>query len=79
MKSEKKRSYRHGRLFLRGNTWWITWCYNGKEQRESSNSTNKIVEASVLNRRLGELQEGIVQRRTNRRSHSARWPIFFCY
>jgi hypothetical protein len=60
MRRKKKRSYRRGRKFLRGNIWWISWCHNGKERRESSNSTSETVATGLLNRRLGELQEGKV-------------------
>lgn len=53
-----KRSYGEGRVFLNGNLWWISYCINGKERRESSRSTSRAEAKKLLRRRLGEKDEG---------------------
>ena len=51
-KKKKKRSYGRGRIFRRGAIWWVSWCHNGKERRESSTSSNETIAKNLLNRRL---------------------------
>ena len=53
-----KRSYGQGRVFLNGNLWWISYCVNGKECRESSRSTSETEARKLLRRRLTEKDEG---------------------
>lgn len=54
----KKRSYGQGRIWRRGKVWWISYCQNGIEQRESSKSGVHAVALDLLRRRLGEQQAG---------------------
>ena len=54
----KKRSYGRGRIWRRGTVWWISYCENGSEQRESSKSTAYSVALDLLNKRKGEQQAG---------------------
>ncbi len=44
-----------GRLFKRGNTWWISYCHQGRELRESTKSTNQRDAEKYLRRRQQEL------------------------
>jgi integrase len=51
-----------GRVFQRGEVWWIQYYFDGQDRRESSRSTNKKVAERLLRQRLakkdsGELQE----------------------
>lgn len=55
---KKKRSYGQGRIWRRGRVWWISYCQNGVEQRESSKSGVHAVALDLLRRRLGEQQAG---------------------
>jgi hypothetical protein len=41
-----------GRTFLRHNTWWIAYCINGKERRESARSADPEVAEQLLEERL---------------------------
>lgn len=47
-----------GRTFLRGQTWWIAYCYRGKEFRESSGSDRETDAKRLLKQRLGEMGQG---------------------
>ena len=48
-----------GRLYKRGDTWWIKYSgQNGKVYRESSKSVKKMVATRLLKRREGEIAEG---------------------
>jgi integrase len=50
-----------GRLFKRGNIWWIRFSVDGKRHDESSNSTKRSDAVKLLNKRLGEVQTGRYQ------------------
>lgn len=39
-----------GRVFRRGNVWWIAYYYNGKENRESAGKTEKLAKAKLKER-----------------------------
>jgi integrase len=47
-----------GRLFRRGQTWWIDFSHRGGRYRESSESTRKSDAEAFLRKRLGEASEG---------------------
>src|SRR5216683_981975 len=47
-----------GRVFKRGSTYWIAYCYRGKEHRESSRSDNEAQARKLLKKRVGEMSQG---------------------
>ncbi|MCF8078946.1 MAG: site-specific integrase [Desulfobacterales bacterium] len=47
-----------GSIYKRGNVWWIKYYRNGKNYRESSKSTKKMVAKKLLDRREGEISQG---------------------
>lgn len=47
-----------GRIFKRGSTYWIAYCYRGKEHRESSHSDNEAQARKLLKKRVGEMGQG---------------------
>jgi integrase len=47
-----------GRVYQRGNVWWIQYGHRGKDIRESSKSTRKGDATRLLRKRLGELGSG---------------------
>lgn len=47
-----------GRTYLRGNVWWVSYYFRGKEQRESAHSTNEKDAVKLLKKRLGEIGRG---------------------
>jgi integrase len=47
-----------GRIFKRGDIWWISYHHRGKEYRESSRSQNEGQAKKLLKRRLGEMRRG---------------------
>jgi integrase len=49
-----------GRTYQRGQTWWIAYYFRGKQQRESSHSTNENEAIKLLKKRLGEMGRGRV-------------------
>ena len=48
-----KAKYGEGRIFRRGQIWWIAYCRSGKEYRESSRSTDEQLAREQLRARLG--------------------------
>ncbi|HZS60312.1 MAG TPA: hypothetical protein VFA43_13640 [Gemmatimonadaceae bacterium] len=44
-----------GRTLLRGDVWWISYYFNGKEVRESSKSRNETNARRLLKKRLQEI------------------------
>ena len=44
-----------GRVFQRGKVWWIAYCHNGKEVRESTRSEKDSAATKFLKKRLGEI------------------------
>jgi integrase len=44
-----------GRLFKRGQVWWISYCHHGQELRESTKSTNQRDAEKLLRHRLQEI------------------------
>lgn len=47
-----------GRIYLRGDTWWIDYSFRGKRYRESSESTQRKAATDLLKRRLVEQGSG---------------------
>lgn len=47
-----------GRVYLRGSIWWISYCWRGKEHRETSGSPKRSVASKLLRARLGEMGAG---------------------
>jgi integrase len=47
-----------GRVYKRGNVWWIQYGHRGKDIRESSKNSRKGKAVSLLKRRLGEIGSG---------------------
>ncbi|MHC4619729.1 MAG: tyrosine-type recombinase/integrase, partial [Planctomycetota bacterium] len=44
-----------GRIFQRGNIWWVAYSHRGKEHRESSGSRKEADAKRFLKKRLGEI------------------------
>ena len=47
-----------GMLYKRGNVWWIKYYRNGKNYRESTKTSIKMVAEKILKRREGEIAQG---------------------
>ncbi len=47
-----------GRLYRRGNTWWVQYCFRGRVYRESSRSTVRAEAGKLLRRRQAEMGRG---------------------
>ncbi|MBI4540275.1 MAG: tyrosine-type recombinase/integrase [Gemmatimonadetes bacterium] len=48
----------NGRLYRRGNVWWIDYGFRGRRYRESAGSTRKAEALALLRRRLEEMGRG---------------------
>ena len=48
-----------GRVYQRGNVWWIQYGHRGRTYRESSGSAKKGVATALLKKRLGEIGNGM--------------------
>jgi integrase len=57
-KRHSRRARGVGGLYQRGETWWIRYSVNGRQQRESSGSTNVRVAEGLLRTRLEEAGKG---------------------
>ena len=51
----------NGRVFQRGQVWWIAYYDNGRERRESSGSRERKEAVKLLRQRLVEVETGTVQ------------------
>ena len=51
----------NGRVFQRGQVWWIAYYDDGREHRESSGSRDRKDAVRLLRQRLGEVAAGAVQ------------------
>jgi len=49
-----------GTIYLRGKTYWIQYCRNGRPYRESAKTEKKMVAKRLLDQREGEIAEGKV-------------------
>ena len=58
----------NGRVFQRGQVWWIAYYDHGRECRESSRSRDRKIAVRLLRQRLGELAAGEVHTPTPRQS-----------
>src|SRR5690606_7836809 len=47
-----------GRVYQRGNIWWIDYSFRGKRHQESSKSTKKSDATKLLRKRLAEMGRG---------------------
>src|SRR2546425_11904093 len=47
-----------GRIYQRGQVWWIQYSFRGKKHRESSESEKESVAIKLLKKRLGEMGRG---------------------
>jgi integrase len=47
-----------GRIYRRGNIWWIYYHHRGKAYRESSNSESESTARALLKKRIGEIGKG---------------------
>jgi integrase len=50
-----------GRIFKRGEVWWVAYCYRGREYRESTRATGnkgETLAGKLLKKRLGEIGRG---------------------
>ena len=47
-----------GRVYQRGNVWWIQYCFRGKVKRETSGSTKRTGATALLKKRLAEVGRG---------------------
>ena len=52
-----------GRVFKRGEVWWVAYYNDGREHRESSKSRDRREAVRLLRQRVGEVSAGIVQGR----------------
>ena len=50
----------NGRVFQRGQIWWVAYYHDGQEYRESSRSRNRKVAVGLLRQRLAEMMAGVV-------------------
>jgi integrase len=57
---KRRRDYGTGRVYLRGNTWWIQYYANGQQIRESSGSDKKSVAETQLHEKMVDAQNGAV-------------------
>jgi|SRR5215469_2832804 len=53
-----RRAHGEGRIYRRGNIWWIQFRHNGERVFESSRSRNRDIAAQLLRKRLGEVAAG---------------------
>ena len=49
-----------GRVFQRGQVWWVAYYQDGREHRESSKSRERKEAVRILRQRLGEVAAGVV-------------------
>jgi len=62
-----------GRVFQRGEIWWVAYYHEGREHRESSKSRERKEAVRLLRQRVGEVSAGIVQgRRVHRGARTRR-------
>ena len=51
-----------GRVFQRGQIWWVAYYLDGRERRETSGSRQRKVAVKLLRRRVGEIAAGTFHR-----------------
>ena len=61
-----------GRVFQRGQIWWVAYYHDGREHRESSKSREHKEAVRLLRQRVGEAAAGTVQRRPGYRRAGTR-------
>ena len=60
----------NGRVFRRGQIWWIAYYDNGRERRESSGSGERKDAVRLLRQRLGEVAMGVTQAAAPKRTRT---------
>ena len=60
----------NGRVFQRGQVWWIAYYDNGREHRESSGSRDRKEAVRLLRQRLGEVATGAVPVSASKRTRT---------
>ena len=60
----------NGRVFKRGQLWWVAYYDNGREQRESSGSRERKEAVKLLRQRLGEVAFGVTRSDTPKRKRA---------
>jgi len=58
MEQQTRRERGTGRVYQRGEVWWIAYHVRGRKYRESARSTSRRDAEKLLRRRLGEVQVG---------------------
>src|SRR5579863_5200125 len=59
--SQPRRQRGEGRLWLKGEIWWIQFYVHGRQVRESSKSRTKTVAERKLKRRLAQADAGLIE------------------
>jgi hypothetical protein len=67
-----RRAHGTGRIYHRGDVWWIRFCIDGEGHDESSESTRQSEAVKLLNRRPGKIQTGRYQGPVARSPHLLR-------
>lgn len=55
-----KRRYGMGRVYQRGETWWVGYSFNGQEYRESAHSEKEADAIKLLKKKIAEQESGHV-------------------
>jgi integrase len=58
MATGERGEYGHGRVYARGDVWWIAYTHRGKKYRETSGSRVRRDAVTLLRRRLAEMGTG---------------------
>ena len=67
----------NGRVFQRGQVWWIAYYDNGQERRESSGSRERKEAVRMLRQRLGEVAAGAVHAPAPKRTRAVTMQDLF--
>ncbi len=70
----RARRYGEGRVFQRRGRWWIAYCWNRREVRESARTTDWRVAEKFLDFRLEEIMSGTYHGRFIARASLERVP-----
>ena len=67
----------NGRVFKRGDIWWVAYYDNGREQRESSGSRERKEAVKLLRQRLGEVAFGVARAAAPKRARAVKMDDLF--
>ena len=67
----------NGRVFKRGQLWWVAYYDNGREQRESSGSRERKEAVKLLRQRLGEVAFGVTRSAAPKRARAVKMDDLF--